>query len=418
MQIALILIGDEILSSKVQDKNAPYLATSLSKKGLALSKISIISDQEHVITEEMQKALSQFDIIFVSGGLGPTLDDKTKISLSHLLQAPIEKNPEALVLAQANSIRLGKTFNSSLSQYDLTPRGCLLFNNPTGLALGLGFHDKENKKIILCAPGVPKEFSAMLEQEFFPYLEQHSFFPPSICEQMTFRVHGLPEEKIFFDVAPNLWEHLSHLGKVSSLPQTLNVDIGIFLQAESSEDLKNKKEKVKEILDHSPIAPYIWTCEPLTLPELIIKKCIEQKRTISLVESCTGGLISSELTNIPQASQVLKGAMVAYTPFFKQNFLDLSLDFLQNNLLVSEACAKAMAENLFKKTNTDLTMAITGVTGIGPDAQATPQGLAFVAITRNQKTQVHQLFFPQGSRREIKEKFCTQALFLLLKQLD
>ncbi|CAN0240488.1 unnamed protein product, partial [Chrysoparadoxa australica] len=229
--------------------------------------------------------------------------------------------------------------------------------NPKGLAPGLSFKGNINgkNKLFLAAPGVPRELKGMLETEFPQYLDE--LFPQRKKQDqiLTIRTFAIPEEKIFFEVMPNLWDELSLWGKVSSLPQVLGVDIHLTINGDENK-LIEAKNFWKEKLENSPLSQNIWSWEFKPLEQLVVEEATAKGLKLSMAESCTGGLVADRITNIPGSSTVFYSSIVAYANEVKENLLGVKAETLKSFGAVSEETAREMAVGARMATKTDLSI--------------------------------------------------------------
>ena len=220
MRIGLIIIGDELLSGSTQDCNMLYLGEKLQSIGEVLETTTVISDNFERINQTFKQFLNEYDITFCSGGLGPTEDDRTKLALAKFLDTSLEENETAKVLAKRHYENRGLIWNPQLNHYHHIPKDVTPYENPYGLAPGLLY--ESTNATLLCAPGVPREFTGMVDH----FIENNGKFSTKTpIETFTIRTQGIPEEQIFNHRCPNLWDRLSTFGEVSSYPRATGIDI-------------------------------------------------------------------------------------------------------------------------------------------------------------------------------------------------
>ncbi len=226
MKLAMIIIGDEILSGRTADANGPWLTKFLASKGLELNEINIVHDDEELLVTALEKAFAHNDILLTTGGLGPTQDDKTKKVCANFFGKALKEDINAIDTVLVNYSRFDKKWTKENNFYHMFPESFTPINNPAGLAPGIFY--QSGAKTLCCAPGVPREFQAMTEKEFWPRIKE-AFSSELRKTTFSIRTVAIPEEVIFFDLCPGLWESLSAFGKISSLPHNIGVDIVITL---------------------------------------------------------------------------------------------------------------------------------------------------------------------------------------------
>ncbi|MFN8370351.1 MAG: nicotinamide-nucleotide amidohydrolase family protein [Bacteriovoracaceae bacterium] len=383
MKIGLIIIGNEILKGQTQDQHVEFLAKSLKKGHYYLNEVVMIPDQLEIITQTVKEKWNKLDVIITSGGVGPTKDDLT---------------PEAL----------RKVFPYTLQEV----------KNNFGAASGFMQFTDNPMKLLMALPGVPREFQGMVLNELIPKLDSLSKNRPK-RKEITIRTFGIKEETIFFQLCPTLWSDLEQFSKtISSLPRLTGVDIVIEI-----EDQKELITKLIQFITSTKLNEYIWHIGDESVEEVIIQTCLKNGWTLSFAESCTGGLISHLLTNVPQASKVLNGSIVSYTNEIKQRLLHIPNELIQSKSVVSLEVATIMAENCLTNFKSDFALSITGLAGPPHASDPHPVGTFFVAIAaKNSKTQSFEFSFhnpgkTEANRQTLKQRFALKALLTLLKSM-
>ncbi len=413
MTIELIIIGDEILSGRTQDANLAWFAPWLFKKGLSLSHVSIVKDDPEQILTAFKTAWQRSTIIITSGGIGPTLDDLTKTIMAEFAGKSLKEDATARQIVENNYQRIAREWTPQTNAYHLIPQDFIATDNPVGLAPGLVYLDEG--KALMAAPGVPKEFSRMLEDVFFPLLDSKGFKLIGDQEQIVLRTYGVPEEKIFGELCPTLWQQLEVYGKVSSLPHITGVDILITFEDRSNS--VRYLEEIKTIVESSAVAPHVWQWGQLSLEELIIERARSKGKTFCFAESCTGGLAASRITDIAGSSDVFLGSVVSYANSSKEKFLDVADEKIKKYGAVSEQVALAMAEAAREKFSADFCISFSGIAGPGGGTVEKPVGLICQALSTNSRNESRSLHF-KGDRIKLKERFAMYGLFWLLKELE
>ena len=416
LNLSMIVIGDEILNGRTTDLNGSWLSKYLFEKGLNLTAIRFVRDNKNEINAAITASLLESDIVLTSGGIGPTIDDKTKNTLAEYFDQKIIQRDDVAEIVTQNYIQFGRSWQPSLNHYHFFPEHFIATNNPKGLAPGITFWDNTKEKLILAAPGVPKEFSAMVDQEFIPLIKKH--FSHRIKEnfQTVIRTAGIPEEKIFYELCPNLWEQLEHFGKVSSLPHVIGIDIVISYNGNLSEHL-DKEQKINSLIKNGPLSPYVWQYGNLSLSDLVFKKAFDLKCTFSFAESCSGGLTSSKITDMAGSSEIFMGSVVSYSNQAKMDLLNVKLDSLKEFGAVSEKVATEMAVGAREKFKTDFAISLTGIAGPSGATLEKPLGLVYIGYASNGKSGAKSFNFP-GDRTKRKDRFSDMGLLMLLNLME
>ncbi len=413
MKALIIIIGDEILSGRTQEANLKHLALTLKNYHVTLETSWIIHDDLDVIVSHLKKAIHVADLVFVSGGLGPTRDDLTKMALATFLNVPVEESKEAKTLVTEQYSSKGRSWNPSSNNYHLLPKGVFPFRNPLGLAPGLC--SIQGNKAIVFAPGVPREFQAMVDLSILPELERRGLVESRKIRTITIRTKRISEEKIFSEVAPELWDFLEQYGKVSSLPHFFGVDLVVTLKEDFNKEVI--LQQIKEKLRSSLLWENIWNFGDEELPEIIIKKASSVGLSFSIAESCTGGLISHLLTNVPGSSRAFKGSIVCYSNESKVDFLEVEKSLLDGIGPINQDVAKQMSLGAREKFNTDIAISVTGLAGPSSPVEDL-NFLGPVHIGLSTPEGCESFFYEvRGGRVDLKNRFASYALLHLFEAI-
>lgn len=405
MKIQLIVIGNELLNGKIQDKNTDLLSKLCYEYGHELVGVHFVQDEEKSFLQVFENSIKDAELIITSGGLGPTRDDITKSMLAKFFKKQIVKNDSATAICERQFKRMERTFDGNLNHYDSIPDGFQAIYNSVGFAPGLYF--KEGKKIYLSLPGVPYEFAGMV-RDFFETKEMRA--RADRTNQIIFKTWHIPEEKIFSELCPDLWKQLEQYGEVSSLPHTIGVDIGVVLKNLSDQ------EAVYDIVLNSPLKEYIWHIGRETLEEVIINEAQRKKLTIGFAESCTGGLNAHRITNTPGSSSVFWGSVVSYANEVKMKCLNVKEETLKEFGAVSKETALEMALGARKNLNVDIAISTTGIAGPGGATEGKPVGTVGIGISTKEQT-TSDMYFMRGDRETLKMRFSQMALYKLLETI-
>lgn len=411
LKLELILIGDELLSGHKKDANLAQLTNILSSKGLKLSYVQIVGDCPAAIQAAFQLSSQRSECILTSGGLGPTLDDLTKEALAKTFNLPINFSKQAEDITLAHYQRLQRECNFSVNRYNLLPDDCLALNNPVGFAPGIFYQDRNKKFQFLLAPGVPREFKAIVNEHLDSLLQNCSNYKTRM--NLQWRTFGIAEEKIFSELAPTLWQDLQQFGNVSSLPHLSGVDIRLsVLQNIDPQEL----DKIHNIIHHSGLTPYIWTTEDITLPEYIVGLAKDLKINFGFIESCTGGMASHLITQVPGCSSVFKGSLVTYQTELKNQLLHIDPS-MTGTSGVNEETVIAMSRNGRTLLDCNWCVAFTGFAGPTGGDQEQPVGRLWLSIA-HQSNQLSKKLDFIGTRSDRIERFTYAGLHFLRQELE
>lgn len=407
MKIAVLVIGNEILNGKIQDKNAYYLANTLRERGVTLKKVFTCGDDKNDILNALNYLYAQVDTVITSGGLGPTIDDITQEAIADFFKEEICFHQMAQNIAIENYKRRGRDYFDSPKTYENFINSAIPLNNPAGMAPGIKLQ-KENKTIF-ALPGVPTEFKAIFLESVLPILKTDNEITHFIC-----RTKFTPESKLYSMLQENINDY-AKFGELSFLPHPTHVDIGITLTKTREQNAKDS-ETLKKMFLNSAIKDLIWHFGPESLEEVIIKTAIKNKQTIALAESCTGGLNAHRLTNVSGSSETFLGSVVSYANSVKEGLVHVKNETLKAHGAVSKETAIEMAKGARNAMKADIAVSTTGIAGPGGGSMEKPVGTVWVGISLKDKVEAFHFHF-HGDRDELKTRFSNAALFKLLEAM-
>lgn len=409
----MIVIGDEILSGRTTDLNGSWLSKYLFKMGLSFKALRFIRDDSEEIQKTLKTSLEESDVVITSGGIGPTVDDKTKNTLAQFFHKKIIERKDVADIVTQNYHQFGRTWTPEQNFYHFFPEDFVATNNPRGLAPGIVYFLEDQKKLVMAGPGVPREFTEMVEREFFPLIKNYFGDFALENQQTVIRTIGVPEEKIFYELCPNLWSDLEKFGKVSSLPHTIGIDIVVSYQG-SLDDHQKKQKDINSIIKNSPLAHYVWQYGNQSINELVLDWALTNNCTFSIAESCTGGLTSSKITDLSGSSKAFMGGVVTYANEAKIDLLNVREKTLKNHGAVSIEVATEMAVGALEKFKTDYAISTTGIAGPTGGSTEKPVGTVVIGYASKKKSGAKSFLFP-GDRIRRKDRFSDMALLSLLK---
>lgn len=410
MHFGLLLIGDELLDGKTSDANTKALGSYLSENGHKLKHVLVASDDEQAIAQSLQVLYESLgcQIVITSGGLGPTPDDKTKAALAKFFNQKIIDRADVAQLVTEQYLAFGREWNPKLNSYHLFPADFKALRNPVGLAPGLFYLHHQGARALACAPGVPREFKEMLVQSIIPEITEHFELENIRSQRLCVCTMGVPEEKLFFELAPTIWNDLSLYGEVASYPRPMGVDIVVRQRHDSP---SNWYQKSLALIQASPIHEHIWQVGEEELPAFVMKLLAQKNLTIAFAESCTGGLAASLMTDQAGSSQVFKGSYVTYSNDLKIKALNVRAETLQKFGAVSVEVAREMSAGAREQSGADLAVAFTGIAGPGGATPSKPVGT--VALSISSKFGTHaEMFHFRGGREMLKLRFALRGYHL------
>jgi nicotinamide-nucleotide amidase len=392
MKAIIIITGSEFVQGRKQDKNGLFIAKNLFERGVDVQGIIISPDSHYELVNYIKFALDRADLVFISGGLGPTTDDNTRIAVSEAIGVPLIYNEEWLNKLKAyyksNNVEITEERKSMAK----IPYGSAIIENPVGRAVGFIKVLDDVKKAIVALPGVPSEMEPM----FYKALEMLNINEKKRYTKL-FRVFGIKELDLNYLL--NDMKDLSY----NFSPKGIDV----FLYDTNLESFKEKEKKIKDRL-----GTFIYAEDNLEMEEIVGKLLKENKKTVATAESSTGGLIISRLVNVPGSSEYVLGGIVSYANEVKINLLKVNEEDIKNFGAVSEVVAKQMAEGVRNLINSDLAVSDTGIAGPTGESPNKPLGLHYIGFTDGKEIKVYKEIY-QGSRNDVRLYISQFALNLI-----
>lgn len=412
MKSKLISIGDEILIGQIVNTNASYLGERLYSAGVPVEKIVVIGDEESMLISELEDALNNYDVTIITGGLGPTHDDITKPVLVRFFNDELVKDEKVLEhVKKIFSDRKIEMPEINVEQA-MVPKNSKVIWNELGTAPGILF--ERNGRIIMSLPGVPYEMKAMMENFILPYLESNLLKENKIfLKQKTLLTTGLGESSLFEKIG----DIKSVIGeaKLAFLPSAEGVRLRINVKGERETETQKQLNEI-EIKLREKIGKFIYGVNEDSLEKVIGKILRDMKKTLSVAESCTGGMISQKLVSIPGSSDYYLGGVCSYSNKEKINILGVKEETLKKYGAVSEATAIEMAEGVRKLTKSDYSISTTGIAGPDGGSPEKPVGLVWIGYSDSEIS--FAIDFSFGSNREINiRRASMRALEILRRKL-
>ena len=378
MNASIITIGDEILIGQVLDTNSQNIARKLNHLGMKTETIISCSDNETAIVESLDFTLKKSDIVFITGGLGPTNDDITKKVLCKFFDTALYLDKDLLEKLTMRYRKIGVEVTESNKNQALLPKNAKIFTNEIGSAQGMMF--EKNDKIIFSLPGVPAEMIHVFDNEIFPFLK--SKYHNNKILHKTLLVVNLPES-ILSEKIKACENSLPDYLKLAYLPSYGYVKLRLSCYSLDDEKQKILDEKLKELTEI--ISEHIISEEDVLLEDLLGNLLTENHFTLSTAESCTGGALAAKITSVPGSSAYYKGSIISYANEIKQKFLNVSEEDIKKHGAVSQQVVEQMARYVRQTMQTDFSIATSGIAGPSGGTEEKSVGTTWIAIAMKNK---------------------------------
>lgn len=409
MKSEIITVGSEILLGDIVDTNSEYITRQLVELGINCYYHTAVGDNEERLTDTIKRALNRSDIIFLSGGLGPTYDDMTKEVVAKILNLELEFDQVSYDRIVDIFGKSNRVLTPNNRKQALVPKGAKILTNYRGTAPGI-LIEKDNKIIVLL-PGPPSEMYDMFEKSVKPY-----FMKMTGKTIISHRVY-------LFDIGESLVEdilekEMKSLSNPTIAPYSGNNGIYLRITA-SANSVEEAESLMKPLIDKvcHIFKDNVYSVDGPTLEAAVIKKLTENNLKLSSAESCTGGLLGKRLTDIPGSSKVYDMGLVTYSDAVKHKLLNVKLETLSNYGAVSEETAIEMAGNLLELSDSDVSVAITGIAGPTGATKTKPVGLVYVCVKYKERTLVKTLNLSRNysnDRERIRSLSASHALKMVL----
>jgi len=422
--VEIISIGTELLLGHVLDTNSQFLAQELASLGINCFFRSTVGDNKSRIRTAVRAALQRSDILITTGGLGPTADDLTTECLAEIFNVPLDFDQSILDQIERFFKAAGQEMPANNRKQASRPRGADILPNPNGTAPGIIWRLDESllakqelspgPKFILTFPGVPSELQAMWKETARPVLQNN--FGAQAIWSCQLKHYGIGESAL-----AQKYAHLLDLANPTVAPYAGYGECRLTVTSRAESEARARaisQPIIDEILRTSGTLCYGFDDE--TLESAVGKMLIAKHKTLSVAESCTGGLVSKRLTDIAGSSVYVKLNVVTYSNEAKIKILGVPEELIQKYGAVSIECAEAMAKGIMKLSDTDIGLSITGIAGPDGGSPDKPVGLIYIGIATKEQSKTIELNLPSRlSRDSIRQRSASAALdtvrLLLLK---
>lgn len=408
MKAHIITIGDEILIGQVINSNAAWIGEKLSNIQVDVNSTSVVGDDVKQILQEFQRVFDANDLIIVTGGLGPTHDDVTRKCVVDFFKTELILDENVLSdIKKFFEIR-GRVLTKTNEEQALVPKIATAIRNPRGTAPGYWI-EKENK-IFVVMPGVPFEMKGMMEAFVLPRLED-KIENKKIIVRKNLLTTGIPESMLY-DKLGNI-DELMEGNKLAFLPNQFGVRMRLTVSGETEEIAKNKLDEIEQKI-RLLVGHYIYGKEDELLEEVIAKIMIDRGLKLAVAESCTGGLISSRITNVPGSSHFFERGVITYSNASKVELLHVQEDAIQKYGAVSLEVCRQMAEGIKAISGIDIGISITGILGPTGATPTKPIGLVYIGLCDDKLCTAKEFHF--GDNRLMNKDRASQAALEMLRR--
>ena len=411
---AVVSVGDELLLGETVNTNQAWLGRALVRTGLTVRAGYTVGDDEDEIRSTVRRALDRAEVVLVTGGLGPTPDDRTKEAVADLLGRELELRQDLYDALEARFREWGfdRLPPANRSQAEV-PAGARLLRNPRGSAPGLLMEAEGS--IVVLLPGIPREMEAIWEEELEEALQDR--FGSRLRPTFHRMIHttGIPESVLSDSVEEALPDETGPVS-VAFLPRATGADLRLSARGvESEAEAEEWLDRIETVLD-PVVEGHRYDSPRGDLVDAVARALLDSGRMLAVAESCTGGLVAQRLTDRPGSSEYFLGGVVSYSNESKIRDLGVPEDLIRRHGAVSEEVVRAMASGVTDRFGSEAGIAITGIAGPEGGTEEKPVGTVWYASRIDGVTESRVFRFP-GDRQSVRERSAQAALHLLLRGL-
>ncbi|MGH9321984.1 MAG: competence/damage-inducible protein A [Vicinamibacteria bacterium] len=410
MRAEILAVGEELLAPGRVEGNSLYLTEKLAAIGIPVLFRGIVGDDEETIARAMRHALERSDLVFVSGGLGPTADDRTRDALSRALGIEMKLEPAIVESLRKRFAKRGIEMPEVNLRQAMVPEGAEVLENLRGTAPGLFLRRADGKSIALL-PGPPRELEPMFESEVLPRLTAAS--AGNYHRTRKLWVAGLPESVVEQQIVSTYQAYENPLTTI--LAAQGQVEIRLTAKAGTAEAADALNEELASKL-RPLLGVNLLSENEETLEQVVGRLLVERGMRISVAESLTGGLIAHRITQVSGSSRYFDTGFVTYSNESKTMLLGVDEDLFRRVGAVSEEVALAMAKGARERARSDIAVSVTGVAGPTGGSDEKPVGLVYIGLATAASTRAVRFQFP-GERRQVKRWTAQTALNLVRLEL-
>jgi len=400
-------IGTELLMGELTDTNSSWIAGRLPALGIELQWVSIVGDDLPKLTEALKRGMERSDIIFTTGGLGPTQDDLTREAIAAAFgEIPTIQQEVVEDLERYFAARGGPMPQHNIKQANLIPSARFV---PNRNGTAPGWWAERDGKIIICMPGPPNENHSMWEEQVEPQLAE--LIEDEVTITRNIKTMGMSEGAVDEVISEFFGVENPYLGIYSKAD---GIHLRVIARARDSQTAQGLIVPVEQAI-HERLGEYIWGYDDDTPSQSAGRSLIEKGLSVAVIEMCTGGALTNSITDVPESINYFKGGTVAYDEAALQTY-GVPADVMNQHGVVSQQSANAMADTVRRNLNADFGVAVTGVPGPG-EFEGKPLGLAYICVTNGEQAREMEMRLPPR-RVTIKRRVPNQALIELRRLIE
>ncbi len=409
MNAEIIAVGSELLTPERMDTNSLWLTAQLNDLGVEVTTKTIVGDNRERLTATVRAALGRTEILVLTGGLGPTEDDVTRDAAAAALSRPLVFVQEIADRIEARFRFRNRPMPEINRRQAYVIEGAEALPNPNGTAPGLWI--ETSGRIIMLLPGPPPELKPMFTDECVPRLRRS--LPQSFIRTRFYRIAMVPESEVDQRIAPAYTKYTNPATTI--LAAAGDIQVHLRARSDSAEEAERLAAELGAQIEQI-LGDRIYSRDGAPLEEAVGRLLRGRKETLSVAESCTGGLVAQRVTSVPGSSDYFLGGFLAYTDAMKHVLLGVPEEVLREHSAVSGPVADAMARGARERTGSTWALSVTGVAGPAGGTDANPVGTVVVGLAGPHGSHTHRARFV-GDRERVRAWASQGALDLLRRGL-
>lgn len=389
LRAAILSTGDELTTGRIVDTNANWIADKVFEAGIDVACVLTVGDDRERLAWAWRQALERAEVVISTGGIGPTADDLTSEVVAQVLALPLIEDAASAERIRQLFSALGREMPLNNLKQALMPAGAVIV--PNGLGTAPGYRVTQGDKHVIVLPGVPREMKPMMEETVLPWLRKRAG-GDTVHVPRTFQTFGLTESALDEMVAGTVDPSEARLSFRASFPE---ISVRVVVRGRPGEAEQRADALAARIRER--IGPYVYGEGQVTMEQVVGGLLRERGLTVATAESCTGGLITHRLTNVPGSSQYALGGVVAYANSAKMALLGVARETLAAHGAVSDEAAAEMAAGARRIFNASLGLSTTGIAGPDGGTAEKPVGTVYIGLASDAGvvTRRYQLWGPR-----------------------
>jgi nicotinamide-nucleotide amidase len=413
-RVAILSIGNEVLSGDTLNTNAAWIAARCTASGAQVVEQRTVPDSVDAIVTTLRELRARCELVITTGGLGPTHDDCTVAALLELFGDHLVLDEPTLKRLEAYAAERGRQMTDRLRSQAMIPSTARVLPNPIGSAPGLFIEGRDDAAAIMVLPGVPREMELIMEQSGIPLLTRALVQRGSdILAERVLLTGGIPESVLADRIEP-FRQQLPPEVELAFLPSALTVRLRLRAMGPAS--------TVQSLLDDAvalltpAIGPALLSDRDERLVEVLQREFCQRGKTLTVAESCTGGMLGAEITSVPGSSAYFLGGLICYADSVKIHFGGVQAETLARHGAVSQQTVEELASYIRAVYGSDYAVAISGIAGPGGGSSDKPVGTVWIAVA--DQHQCHAQRYSFGSdRHQNRVRACAAAMLMLIERL-